>query len=79
MAPEERAQANGESTVLYKVPPNGNVGMFRPRPKRKRETFGERNSRLGYLATTTSLGAGQRGKKRNGYVEIGMSTNEGGF
>lgn len=54
--PEMIAQSNGESTVLFKVNPVGNVGRFRPRAKRQKETFAERNSRLGHLAHRTSVG-----------------------
>ena len=70
--PENEAIANHESSVLFKVLPNGKVGRFRPRIKRKRETFAERNSRLGHLATRTSLtkiNSGARG--RDGEMSIG--------
>lgn len=56
MKPELVAQSNGQSSVLYRVNPVGNVGRFRPRAKRKQESFAERNSRLGYIATRTSVG-----------------------
>lgn len=53
--PEHIAAANQESSVLFRVDPKGQVGRFRPRKQRVRESFGERNSRLGHLATRTSL------------------------
>ena len=48
--PEVLAKEHGESTVLFKVNPKGTVGRFRPRAKRRQESFAERNLRLGNLA-----------------------------
>ena len=44
------------SSVLDRVDPIGKVGRFRPRLRRNPETFGQRNSRLGHIATRTSIG-----------------------
>ena len=54
--PEVIAALKGESSVLFKVPPNGTVARFRPRRQRRQETWGERNNRLGYISTRTSGG-----------------------
>ena len=45
------------STCLLDKPMLDGVGQFKKRPLRQRESFGQRNARLGHLATRASYGA----------------------